>query len=82
MKANLELEKFYVVKNFDDTVSFKSKKDNKYIIVQNDFINLSESEEGAKFHPINNSDNTVSFRLAENEHNKYILGFRMINNFF
>ncbi len=72
-KPNLQLEKFYIIKNFDGTVSFKDKEGRKNIIIgAYDYLIITEREDGEKFHPINNFDNTVSFKLSETQESKYI----------
>jgi hypothetical protein len=72
-KANLELQSFYIVKNFDDTISLKTSRRKKYLIVEkNGSISFIARAEGSKFYPINNSDFTVSFKLSETEESKYI----------
>ncbi len=68
--VNLE---YYIVKNFDGTVSFRDKKGKKDIIIDtNDYLTTTEREDGAKFHPINNSDYTFSFKLSDKKQSKYI----------
>jgi hypothetical protein len=72
LKTNLELEKFYVIKNFDGTVSFKDMEGKKNIIIgANDFIIKTERKDGAKFYPISNYDLTVSFKTKQG--NKYMI---------
>jgi hypothetical protein len=71
-KANLELKNFYIVKNFDDTISLKTSRRKKYLIVENGSISFIARAEGAKFYPINNSDFTVSFKLSKIQESKYI----------